>query len=547
MTKYFLINNASRAAAYGIGTFIKSIIPCLHSSFSDMELCLLDFDSEVREFETYQEDGVWHYRIPAARCGCNSMDFYRSVLFLLEPYLEKDSYVIFHFNYTQHFPLMRLIKAKYPESRIIYTVHYQNWCFSLKGNLTKFRKIVSGRDSEDKLCEKIKSDFLEEKCLYSLCDDVLVLCQFTYDLLKKDYGVSERKLHLVRNGMPPVVVRSAEREGLAEKNVLFVGRLDDIKGIDYTIKAFKIVCERHTDAHLTLVGDGKFSYFLALCDGIWDRVTFTGKLPREKLEHFFKHATIGVQASFHEQCSYSAMEMMAHGIPLVATDSTGLAEMMSFTPWNMVHIQEENFLEESFITQLSDRMDALLSNPNLREKSSEKLLELFYKRYSVDQMSKALEVVNVLQNNQVFRLSEEFLPYIDEEMIRILTDCPVIDLDNIGLTGIGCYLCWRLGEIGKEKTAFELSLSAKLRAGLSVCVDLIEKFISAHKHESFTETFDSKTFCWLLEKMQDVDCSSETAFRISRWLQSQKINFKAGQISVLEIEKMAMEIYNANF
>ena len=132
MTKYFLINNASRAAAYGIGTFIKSIIPCLHSSFSDMELCLLDFDSEVREFETYQEDGVWHYRIPAARCGCNSMDFYRSVLFLLEPYLEKDSYVIFHFNYTQHFPLMRLIKAKYPESRIIYTVHYQNWCFSLK-------------------------------------------------------------------------------------------------------------------------------------------------------------------------------------------------------------------------------------------------------------------------------------------------------------------------------------------------------------------------------------------------------------------------------
>ena len=548
MTKYFLINNASRAAVYGIGTFIKCMVSCLHTSFPDMEPCLLDLDSDVNEFEIGQEGGVLHYRIPAARRGCNAMDFYRSVLFLLEPYLDKEDRAIFHFNYGQHFSLMRLVKAKYPKSRIIYTVHYQNWCFSLKGNLTRFRRLVSDGDGKDILQDKTRRDFDEEKCLYALCDDVLVLCQFTYNLLKNEYGVSEKKLHLVRNGMPSITGQKVEPATLGSKNVLFVGRLDDVKGIDYAIKAFKIVCERHTDAHLTLVGDGDFSHCLDLCDGIWDKVTFTGKLPRTKLEHFFHHATIGVQASFHEQCSYSAMEMMAYGIPLVATDSTGLAEMMDFTPWNMVHIREDNFLEDDFIAQLADRIDILFSCPNLRKQSSERLLKLFEERYSMKKMSEALEGVYGRQDSHGIGISEGFLPYLDNEMERILKESPMIDLDNKGLTGICCYLCWRLVEMEKNKV--DLPLENKLRSCLIACVRWIEDFISAHRHESFDPTFDPKAFGWLLGMLQGIDCCRDTTFHIRKLVLLQGIDtskIKSGNMSVWKIGKMAMDIYNANF
>ena len=60
----------------------------------------------------------------------------------------------------------------------------------------------------------------------------------------------------------------------------------------------------------------------------WHRVTFTGHLNPEQLAGFYGRAAVGVLPSFHEQCSYSAIELMRHGIPFVGTDSTGLREML---------------------------------------------------------------------------------------------------------------------------------------------------------------------------------------------------------------------------
>ena len=43
---------------------------------------------------------------------------------------------------------------------------------------------------------------------------------------------------------------------------------------------------------------------------------------------FYQVADVGVMLSTHEQCSYVGMEMMMIDIPLVATTSTGLKEMV---------------------------------------------------------------------------------------------------------------------------------------------------------------------------------------------------------------------------
>ena len=45
--------------------------------------------------------------------------------------------------------------------------------------------------------------------------------------------------------------------------------------------------------------------------------------------------------SFHEQCSYVAIEMMMYGIPLIGTDSTGLKEMLGDNQKYMMKIFEE--------------------------------------------------------------------------------------------------------------------------------------------------------------------------------------------------------------
>ena len=52
-------------------------------------------------------------------------------------------------------------------------------------------------------------------------------------------------------------------------------------------------------------------------------------MDKNLLFEFYQIADVGVMPSFHEQCSYVAIEMMMMGVPLITSDSTGLKEMQA--------------------------------------------------------------------------------------------------------------------------------------------------------------------------------------------------------------------------
>ena len=119
MTRYFLVNNASRAPLYGIGTYITQLADCIQNSLSQYDLCLLDIYSDVKEFTVEKdESGVLHYKIPSLQGHGNAFSYYRSILFFLDSLINEEEKMIFHFNYSQHFDLIRLIKGRYKFCRI---------------------------------------------------------------------------------------------------------------------------------------------------------------------------------------------------------------------------------------------------------------------------------------------------------------------------------------------------------------------------------------------------------------------------------------------
>lgn len=147
-----------------------------------------------------------------------------------------------------------------------------------------------------------------------------------------------------------------------DKIILFVGRLDEIKGLDVLIKAFREVLHKEPKARLLIVGDGNFKTYMEEATDLAGRITYTGKVNKEQLYEYYQIATVGVMPSFHEQCSYVGIEMMMHGIPLIGTDSTGLSEMVEEEC--RLHIDENN---KSLIVleELSGLLSTILSNsPN---------------------------------------------------------------------------------------------------------------------------------------------------------------------------------------
>ena len=148
-----------------------------------------------------------------------------------------------------------------------------------------------------------------------------------------------------------------------KKVILFVGRLAEKKGVTYLIEAM-----RQIDAILVIVGDGPLRAELeqqAL--SIKEKIVFLGAKTHTELKTIFASSDIFVAPSVtaedgdQEGLPTTIMEAMASGLPVVASDSGGI---------NQLIINHVNGLlcEEKCIWQLIDNICSLLNDENLYQK-----------------------------------------------------------------------------------------------------------------------------------------------------------------------------------
>lgn len=375
MKHIYIFNNATRAAEYGIGTYINQMLCCL-KEVPQLRITLVNLNTEKTEQTVEEAESVRIIQIPIIKYSGtehNYYRYYRNLLYVLIPYIRIEEENIFHLNYLHNRPIASLLKREYPSCRILLTIHYMNWCFTLKGNASLFKQILSKtKDTRNEQEEEIYQDFQNDRKLFKEVDRIICLSQYTCQLLHNMYSVSDDKTALIYNGLvdEALFLSSNEKEQTKQallfdkedKIILFVGRLDEIKGLDILIKAFRNILHKEPKARLLVVGDGDFKVYLKEATDVAVRITYTGKVSKEQLYEYYQIATVGVMPSFHEQCSYVGIEMMMHGIPLIGTDSTGLSEMVEEEC--RLHIDENN---KSLIIpeELSDLLSTILSNsPN---------------------------------------------------------------------------------------------------------------------------------------------------------------------------------------
>lgn len=140
----------------------------------------------------------------------------------------------------------------------------------------------------------------------------------------------------------PIATRRA-REWIgtfSEKTVLFVGRIDPVKGLDTWFRAMRLVVEADPSLQrrmcVCLIGgdideeddsDSEMARLDRLKDelGISDIVTFLGGRAQSSLPYYYSSADVVVMPSRYESFGLAALEAMACGTPVVASDVGGLS------------------------------------------------------------------------------------------------------------------------------------------------------------------------------------------------------------------------------
>lgn len=154
-------------------------------------------------------------------------------------------------------------------------------------------------------------------------------------------GASEDKIEIVPNCIDLSEYRNLPEKGEFrkkyeikndEKVILYLGRLNKIKGIDLLIKAFSEISKELINVKLVIVGpdDGFLDYLVELSNklALNDKILFTGPLYNENKIEAYCDADVYVLPSIYETFPMTVLESMACGTPVVVTNNCGISEFV---------------------------------------------------------------------------------------------------------------------------------------------------------------------------------------------------------------------------
>lgn len=155
-----------------------------------------------------------------------------------------------------------------------------------------------------------------------------------------------------------------------KKVILFVGRLVEVKGIPYLIKAMENV-----DAKLIIVGNGPMKKELeSMSKPLGEKIVFMGARNHDELRTIYASSDVFVAPSItandgaKEGFGLVLLEAMASGLPIIGSNSGGIRDIICDGK-NGFLVGEKN------IKDLSDRINLLISDKKLYEEMSKSALE----------------------------------------------------------------------------------------------------------------------------------------------------------------------------
>lgn len=282
--------------------------------------------------------------------------------------------------------LAKLLAELRPEVLFTALVH-ANFMGRLVGRLMGVRHIFASIHTTEK---KKRWHLQLENLFCRLSDKTVCISKAVLAQVRNVCHVPESKLELIPNGIDADLFINPDTPPLdgtpsrSDKTTLiFVGRLDGVKGVDVLIRAISMMNDSRDNMELLIVGDGpQRNELQALTHKlrVSEIITFLGT--RRDIAPLLKNADIKVMPSYWEGLGIAAIEAMAAGIPVIASNVAGLNEVVR-------HEVSGILVPAGDPEKLADAITSTAANPRLCKKWGQNGRKIAIQEYSFDKMIKS--------------------------------------------------------------------------------------------------------------------------------------------------------------
>ena len=159
------------------------------------------------------------------------------------------------------------------------------------------------------------------------------------------------------------------------RNIMFVGRIEPLKGIDTLLQSIALIQDRYpevvSNVCVAIIGGDPWSdnpdiemarlQAMRKALGVHDMVTFLGAKDQNALPNYYAAAEMVIMPSHYESFGMVALEAMATGTPVIASEVGGLAFLIRDGE-NGFHVPSRD------PEALAERIYELLANPGCRNR-----------------------------------------------------------------------------------------------------------------------------------------------------------------------------------
>jgi len=242
---------------------------------------------------------------------------------------------------------------------------------------------------------------LRRKNLIKKVNKVIVPSEFL-KLKVLDHGFPSDKITLLHHGVD-LIKFTASKTNPEYGHIVFVGRLLEIKGLNYLIEAISKIKNKHPEIFLTVIGEGPMQkeFEKQAETQLMTGFQFLGAKPHEIVRIFLERSyifcmpSISLPSGQTEAFGLVFAEAQAMGIPIVSFNSGGIPEVVKNGETGIL-------VEEKNVDKLADAIQILMQNRNLRNKmgmAGRKRVELYF---DLKKQNEKLEILydEILSNSK---------------------------------------------------------------------------------------------------------------------------------------------------
>jgi len=271
----------------------------------------------------------------------------------LEKTLKKEKFDILHFHNFGFPSILQILLSPSTSSTLNILTFHAN----LKGNpfVKKFPALIS---------------IINKICQWRM-DGVIGVAPLILNYFQDFKGLKE----IIPNGIdieefnPLVPEIKKFKDG--KINILFVGRIEERKGLIYLLKSYKNLEKKYSNLRLIIIGKGplKGECEKYVEDNNLKNIVFEGQITKG-IASYYKTADIYVSpAIFGESFGIVLLEAMACGTPLVAFSNQGYKDVLTGK------FSERFLVKNKDCDDLTKKIGTLIEDPLLRKKASEEGLK----------------------------------------------------------------------------------------------------------------------------------------------------------------------------